>query len=108
MSDIAYYIRKDQVVEVQKNMDVGSSSDKIHTMIKNKYAKKIYIVTNYGKGRVIVAEINIEELYTDQFSKWKYRVKGDHNSKIIDPPKPYTKIFPDKPFPDQVVIIYVD
>ena len=108
MSDIAYFIRKDQVVKVQKNMDVGSGSDKIHKMIKNKDAKKIYIVTNYGEGRVIVAEINIEQLYTDRFSKWSYRVKGDDNSKIIDPPKPYIKIFPDKPFPNPVVIRYVD
>lgn len=107
MSDIAYFIRKDQVVEVQKNMDVGSGSDKIHKMIKNKDAKKIYIVTKYGEGRVIVAEINIQQLYIEQSSKWPYRVKGDNNSKIIDPPKSYDKIFPNKPFTHPVVR-YVD
>lgn len=108
MSDIAYFIRNDQVNEVQTNMDVGSSGDKIHKMIKNKGAKKIYIVTNYGDGRVIVAEINIKQLYINQSSKWSYRVKGDNNSKIIDPPKSYDEIFPNKPFQGPVVIRYVD
>ena len=108
MSDIAYFIRNDQVNEVQTNMDVGSSGDKIHKMIQNKDAKKLYIVTNYGYGRVIVAEINIKQLYIDQSSKWSYRVKGDNNSKRIDPPKSYDKIFPNKPFPRPVVIRYVD
>jgi hypothetical protein len=40
-------------------MDVGSGSDRIHKMATNKNAEKIYIVTNYGEKRVVVAEISI-------------------------------------------------
>ncbi len=104
MSDIAYFIKKDQVQNVIKNMDVGSSWDKIHKMIKNRSAKKVYIVTNFknGEGRVVVAEINIKDvdkqLYIDEPNKWRYRVKGDQKSKPIVPPIPFHKRFPKIPF----------
>lgn len=103
MSDIAYFIKKDQVAVVQKKMDVGSSFDKIHKMITKKNAENIFIVTNYGKGRVVVAEISINQLYTDKHSEWPYRVSGDTNSKIIDPPKQFEKMFPNKPFTNSLI-----
>lgn len=103
MFDIAYYIQKDQVAIIQKNMDVGSGSDKIHKMATNKNAKRIYIVTNYGEERVVVAEISIGQLYIDKQSKWPYRVKGDNNSKIIDPPESFEKMFPNTPFTHSLI-----
>ena len=103
MSDIAYFIKKDQVAVVQKKMDVGSSIDKIHKMINKKNAEKIFIVTNYGEGRVVVAEISINQLYTDKHSEWPYRVSGDTNSKIINPPKSFEKMFPNKPFTNSLI-----
>ena len=103
MSDIAYYIKKDQVAVVQKKMDVGSSIDKIHKMINKKNAEKIFIVTNYGEGRVVVAEISINQLYTDKHSEWPYRVSGDTNSKIINPPKSFEKMFPNKSFTNSLI-----
>jgi hypothetical protein len=47
MKNIAYFIRKDQVEVVLKNMDVGSSIDKIHKMIKNADASKVYIIHDF-------------------------------------------------------------
>ncbi|MDP2767483.1 MAG: hypothetical protein Q8O41_08555 [Candidatus Methanoperedens sp.] len=103
MTNIAYYIRENQLEDVLKNMDIGSGSNKIHKMIENADASKVYVITNYGKGRVVVAEINIKESYEDKHHKWAYRVKGDEKSKKIDPPIPFVELFPDKPFTYPVI-----
>ncbi len=79
-------------------MDVGCGTDRIHKMIKNHDASKVYVVTNYGKSRVVVAEINIQELYVDKHHKWAYRVKGDKKSRKIDPPISFVEMFPNKPW----------
>lgn len=93
MPDVAIFIDESQVKEVKDKGDVGSGQERFHKMIKNN-CEKVFVVTNYGNGKIVVAEISdFEKIYPDNSyppKRWKYRVKG--TAKKIKQ-KPFNEMF---------------